>query len=197
MIPSAAAPPQKVHGEPAPTRVTKEFIKDLLAGGIAGAIAKTAVAPIERVKLILQTQDLNPRIRRGEIPPYKGSTPSLPTPVAHRWWQQHDAPCNCTLHLHAAAMRKLQRCHAIRKCRPHCGAPLAAWDVSGSVMGLLACQHITLTAYVCAGIVDCFVRVAKCQGILSFWRGNLANVSAPCYPSHLSELAASLLLSKL
>ncbi len=28
-----------------------------------------------------------------------------------------------------------------------------------------------------AGIVDCFVRVAKCQGILSFWRGNLANVS--------------------
>ena len=24
--------------------------------------------------------------------------------------------------------------------------------------------------------MDCFVRVAKCQGILSFWRGNLANV---------------------
>lgn len=40
--------------------------------GAAGAIAKTAVAPIERVKLVLQTQDLNPRIRRGEIPPYKG-----------------------------------------------------------------------------------------------------------------------------
>ena len=30
------------------------------------------MAPIERVKLVLQTQDLNPRIRRGEIPPYKG-----------------------------------------------------------------------------------------------------------------------------
>ena len=29
---------------------------------------------------------------------------------------------------------------------------------------------------VCAGIIDCFVRVAKCQGLLSFWRGNLANV---------------------
>ena len=49
---------------------------------------------------------------------------------------------------------------------------------------------ITLVAYVGAGIVDCFVRVAKCQGILSFWRGNLANVSAPRCPSHLSELAA-------
>lgn len=27
-----------------------------------------------------------------------------------------------------------------------------------------------------AGIIDCFVRVARCQGLLSFWRGNLANV---------------------
>ena len=75
MIPSVATQPQKAHGEPAPTRVPREFFKDLLAGGIAGAIAKTAVAPIERVKLILQTQDRNPRIRRGEIPPYKGSAP--------------------------------------------------------------------------------------------------------------------------
>lgn len=56
----------------APKNPTKEFITDLMAGGIAGAVAKTAVAPIERVKIILQTQDLNPRIRRGEIPPYKG-----------------------------------------------------------------------------------------------------------------------------
>lgn len=30
------------------------FLKDFLAGGIAAAISKTAVAPIERVKLLLQ-----------------------------------------------------------------------------------------------------------------------------------------------
>lgn len=30
------------------------FAKDFLAGGIAAAISKTAVAPIERVKLLLQ-----------------------------------------------------------------------------------------------------------------------------------------------
>lgn len=29
---------------------------DLMAGGVAGGISKTAVAPIERVKLLLQTQ---------------------------------------------------------------------------------------------------------------------------------------------
>lgn len=26
------------------------------------------------------------------------------------------------------------------------------------------------------GIADCFVRVAREQGVLSYWRGNLANV---------------------
>jgi len=31
-----------------------------------------AVAPIERVKLLLQTQDSNPRIKSGEIPRYTG-----------------------------------------------------------------------------------------------------------------------------
>merc|ERR1712159_344281 len=44
------------------------FIIDFLAGGVSGAIAKTCTAPIERVKLIIQTQDANPRIMSGEIP---------------------------------------------------------------------------------------------------------------------------------
>lgn len=30
------------------------FAKDFMAGGVAAAISKTAVAPIERVKLLLQ-----------------------------------------------------------------------------------------------------------------------------------------------
>ncbi len=49
-----------------------KFTADLLAGGVAGAVSKTAVAPIERVKLLLQTQDSNPRIKSGEIPRYTG-----------------------------------------------------------------------------------------------------------------------------
>jgi len=43
------------------------FFKDLAAGGVSGSIAKTATAPIERVKLLIQTQDANPRIISGEI----------------------------------------------------------------------------------------------------------------------------------
>jgi len=91
-------------GEEGGRRVRKEgesplvaILKDWAAGGTAAGISKTVVAPIERVKLLLQTQDANPRIKSGEIPRY-------------------------------------------------------------------------------SGIVNCFSRVAKEQGILSLWRGNLANV---------------------
>lgn len=52
MIPAAA---EKTAPAPASSPAIK-FFADLMAGGVAGAISKTAVAPIERVKLLLQTQ---------------------------------------------------------------------------------------------------------------------------------------------
>ncbi|XP_024941101.1 ADP,ATP carrier protein-like [Cephus cinctus] len=73
----------------------KSFIIDFLAGGISAAVAKTAVAPIERVKLLLQVQHTSKQISPDQR--YKG-------------------------------------------------------------------------------IVDAFVRIPKETGVLSFWRGNLANV---------------------
>merc|ERR1712216_1082446 len=72
--------------------------KDWLAGGTAAGVSKTIVAPIERVKLLIQTQDANPRIASGEIPRY-------------------------------------------------------------------------------TGILNCFTRVSKEQGVGAFWRGNMANVA--------------------
>ncbi|CAJ1058785.1 solute carrier family 25 (mitochondrial carrier adenine nucleotide translocator)%2C member 5, isoform [Xyrichtys novacula] len=46
------------------------FAKDFLAGGIAAAISKTAVAPIERVKLLLQVQHASKQIAADQQ--YKG-----------------------------------------------------------------------------------------------------------------------------
>ena len=48
------------------------FMADFAAGGISGAVAKTATAPIERVKLIIQTQDANPDIKSGKVARYTG-----------------------------------------------------------------------------------------------------------------------------
>jgi len=50
----------------------KKFAIDFTLGGFSGAIAKTITAPIERIKLVVQTQDANPKIRSGEVPRYKG-----------------------------------------------------------------------------------------------------------------------------
>jgi len=74
-----------------------DFLINFLAGGVSGAVAKTCTAPIERVKLLIQTQDANPDIRSGKVARY-------------------------------------------------------------------------------TGILDCFTRVSKEQGIKAFWRGNLTNI---------------------
>jgi len=46
------------------------FMKDFVAGGISAAISKTAVAPIERVKLLLQVQHVSKQIAKENQ--YKG-----------------------------------------------------------------------------------------------------------------------------
>jgi solute carrier family 25 (adenine nucleotide translocator) protein 4/5/6/31 len=47
-----------------------KVLKDFILGGTSGAIAKTLAAPIERVKLLLQTQENNPKLAAR---PYKGT----------------------------------------------------------------------------------------------------------------------------
>ena len=63
---------------PAPAKTQKkkvsaqQLLNDLLLGGIVGAIAKTAMAPVERVKLLMQTMESNPDVISGKIKPYSG-----------------------------------------------------------------------------------------------------------------------------
>jgi len=50
----------------------EQFAQDFAVGGVSGAIAKTVTAPIERVKLLIQTQDANPLIKSGQVKRYTG-----------------------------------------------------------------------------------------------------------------------------
>lgn len=53
-----------------PQKSGKNFAKDFLVGGVSAAISKTCVAPIERVKLLLQNQDASSQISADKR--YKG-----------------------------------------------------------------------------------------------------------------------------
>lgn len=68
----AASPTESFMAPAAKEFNMMSFLKDLAAGGVSGAVAKTLTAPIERVKLLIQTQDANPKIMSGEVPRYTG-----------------------------------------------------------------------------------------------------------------------------
>lgn len=45
----------------------KSFLSDLIAGGVSGIAAKTVCAPFDRIKLLLQTQHINPLLARQYV----------------------------------------------------------------------------------------------------------------------------------
>ena len=54
------------------TSKVEQLASDLIIGGSIGAVAKTIMAPVERVKLLLQTMDSNPDVVSGKVKRYDG-----------------------------------------------------------------------------------------------------------------------------
>jgi solute carrier family 25 (adenine nucleotide translocator) protein 4/5/6/31 len=50
----------------------EQLMSDLVIGGSIGAVSKTVMAPVERVKLLLQTMDSNPDVVSGKVARYNG-----------------------------------------------------------------------------------------------------------------------------
>jgi solute carrier family 25 (adenine nucleotide translocator) protein 4/5/6/31 len=50
----------------------EQLASDLVIGGSIGAVSKTVMAPVERVKLLLQTMDSNPEVLAGRVAKYNG-----------------------------------------------------------------------------------------------------------------------------
>ena len=67
-------PPQPLKmPKPQKGQSASEFLKNLALGGSIGAVSKTIMSPVERVKILMQTMDSNPKVISGEVKPYTGT----------------------------------------------------------------------------------------------------------------------------
>ena len=46
--------------------MNNDFVLDFVAGGVSAAVSKTVVAPLERVKILLQIQDASKHIPKDQ-----------------------------------------------------------------------------------------------------------------------------------
>lgn len=115
-------------------------------GGVSAAVSKTAAAPIERVKLLIQNQD--EMIKQGRLSEV-GGRQQHGTAFMGLWSIFHEllaSPC-CLSALVSCQQRLLKY----------------------PALAFAAAQPYK-------GIGDCFGRTIKDEGFGSLWRGNTANV---------------------
>ena len=146
------------------------FMVDFIAGGTSGAIAKTCTAPIERVKLIIQTQ-----VRLFATPPpptthafghlvalLRGAMLLRATDVCAEAEHLMHGRCSAPLRWRARALRP--RCLTPPPSSPQ----LPSQDANPKIISGEVPRY--------TGIGNCFTRVYSEQGLGAFWRGNFVNV---------------------
>merc|ERR1711937_1081683 len=171
---------------------------DFCLGGVAGAVSKTFTAPIERVKLLIQTQDANPLIRSGEVPRYTGMGDCFSRVTSEQgfasFWRGNGA--NVIRYFPQQAFN-LSFKDTIKKCFPKYDAKtnfagffavnLASAGL-GAALSLTICYPLDFARTRLAsdvggkektfnGILDCLRKTAASQGLAAIYNGFGASVA--------------------
>jgi len=169
----------------------KNPLINLAAGGIAGAVAKTITAPMEKVKLAIQNQDSNPKIISGEMPRYKGMGDCYVRHIKElgvaSLWRGNVA--NCIRYVPTAAFNLAFKDN-IKRAFPkynkntdfgkfamsQIGAGAAAGGATNTLVYPLIYVRTVLGADIGKvkkfnGMGDCLVKTAREGGILSLYNG--------------------------
>lgn len=172
---------------------TKEVnpLINLAAGGIAGAVAKTLTAPLEKVKLAIQNQDSNPRIISGEMKRYTGMGDCFMRHVkdlgASSLWRGNVA--NCIRYIPTAAFNLAFKDN-IKKAFPKydknknfakfAGVKVASGALAGGCTNTLVYPLIYVRTVLGAdlgkvkqftGMGDCLAKTVKNNGFFSLYNG--------------------------
>jgi len=169
----------------------KNPLINLAAGGIAGAVAKTMTAPMEKVKLAIQNQDSNPRIVSGEMPRYTGMGDCYARHIKElgitSLWRGNVA--NCVRYVPTAAFNLAFK-DTIKRAFPKynkntdfgkfAASQIASGAAAGGVTNTLVYPLIYVRTVLGAdigkvkkfnGMADCLVKTAKSGGFLSLYNG--------------------------
>lgn len=168
---------------------------NLAAGGIAGAVAKTTTAPMEKVKLAIQNQDSNPRIISGEMKRYSGMGDCYVRHVKElgvgSLWRGNVA--NCIRYVPTAAFNLMFKDN-IKRAFPKYDknkqfgkfamSQIASGAAAGGITNTLVYPLIYVRTVLGAdigkvkkfnGMGDALVKTAKQGGFLSLYNGLLAS----------------------
>jgi len=172
------------------------FIEDFALSGVAAVVSKTAAAPIERVKLLVQNQ--NEMIKQGRLDrPYKGiadcTARTFQSEGLYPFWRGNLANCLRyfpTQALNFAFKGQIKRMFAVPKDAPNVakfGANIASGGVAGSMSLCFvysldyARTRLANDAKVAGkdgiatrqynGLVDVYTKTFKSDGIGGLYRG--------------------------
>lgn len=164
---------------------------NLLAGGVSGAVAKTITAPLEKVKLAIQTQDSNPRIISGEMKRYTGMMNCFQRHIteigASSLWRGNVA--NCIRYVPTAAFnlmfkdtfkRMFPRYNKDKEFAKFAITMIASGSFAGGVTNTLVYPLIYVRTALGAdigkvkkynGVVDCLTKTVRENGVMSLYNG--------------------------
>jgi solute carrier family 25 (adenine nucleotide translocator) protein 4/5/6/31 len=164
---------------------------NLAAGGVSGAVSKTITAPLEKVKLAIQTQDSNPRIISGEMKRYNGMGDCFTRHISElgpqSLWRGNVA--NCVRYVPTAACNLMFK-DTIKRIFPTFNkntdfakfamTQIASGALAGGITNTLVYPLIYVRTALGAdigqvkmynGIVDCLTKTVKQNGVASLYNG--------------------------
>jgi len=167
----------------------KVFTLQIVSGGGAGAIAKTAVAPLERVKVLLQVQATNTTIPENEK--YKGIIDALVRIPQREGWLAfyRGNGTNVARIIPDAAVKFTMNDQFKMMFAPKDGSQISIWGklgaggASGAFKTILLypfdIARTRLTADVARkgekklynGLIDCTIKTARTEGISGVYKG--------------------------
>jgi len=174
------------------------FMTDMVLGGVSGAIVKTGMAPIERVKLLLQTQDSNPKIISGEEPRYTGIGDCFRRVQEEQgmkaFWRGNFVNClryapqqGSALAFNDAIKRMLPKFNPKTDYYKDFGVKLFSGGAAGGVANVVCYPFDFARTRLASdvgsgkktfnGITDCIMKTVKQGGITGLYRGSAVTVA--------------------